>query len=163
MEWPSNIVKDDPTVVFQMSVWAKIVSSIAFLSFNLIFYFYSSPIVFIGCLITSGIAALSTFGIQYRIHEHKVKKYFFKYLHLEVPLYEIKMVEFYSIKKLGQLRINIASPDEDEYRLWLRNGAMIKIPAYYVNKQMTVGEYLCERHRIRKKVTKKMKFITWNP
>lgn len=133
------------------------------IGFNVILYFNMQHTLLVVSVIFSAIMSLIIVGNNYRISDGKLSKHFFNINNLEIEINEIKTVEFYSERKAGYIRINIASPDEDEYRLLFENGEVLKIPSYYMSNRMTVGEFLCKQYKIKKKVTKKIKYIYGNP
>ncbi|NBC69564.1 hypothetical protein [Paenibacillus sacheonensis] len=98
-------------------------------------------------------------GTNYEISDGMLRKRFFAIIRNEINIDDIQTIEIYNELKAGQIRINIASPDEDEYRLIFKSGEVMKIPSYYMNKRTSVGKYLAKKYKIKTKDTKKVKYL----
>lgn len=115
------------------------------MAFHIIFFLYAGQTLFIICTTLFTVLYLFILGNNYRVHGNTLSKFFFNFKNYEIDISEIQIIEFYSVRKVGQIRIKVASPDEDEYRLLLKNGEIVKIPSYYMNGRMTIGEYMYKK------------------
>ncbi len=138
------------------------VSLILLLLFMNLLAFYGAPrLLFLGTSVASGMLILYKFGVTYQIKDDKLSKWVYKMRWFEIEISEIELIEFYRYREMGTIRI--ASRDEDEYRLLLKNREVIRIPHSYMNKKKTVGEYLCKRYKRKKKETKIVVNFLGNP
>ncbi|AHV98794.1 hypothetical protein G5B47_15260 [Paenibacillus sp. 7124] len=148
-----------PIMKFQRSIFAKVFLGVILLIFNAAGIYFAGIKVAAVFLIPSIAALLAIIGNSYLVSNGTVTKYFFGYRLLEIDILEIDLIEFYSVKKFGTIEINIASPEEDEYRLHLKNGKTIKIPSNYTDGRVTIGSYICKKYKVKKKETRKIRYF----
>ncbi|AKG36166.1 hypothetical protein [Paenibacillus durus] len=146
-------------VKFQRSLLVKAFLGVVLSIFNIIWIYFNGTALAIFVSIPSAAVLLVIIGNHYLVSHDTVTKYFFGYRLFEIAIHEIDFIEFCSVKKFGQIEIKVASPEEDYYRLHLKNGKIIKIHSYYTNERITIGDYICKNYKVKKKETKKTKYF----
>ncbi|MEO3947896.1 hypothetical protein [Gorillibacterium sp. CAU 1737] len=140
------------SLVFKCTFFTKVGVILLFVLVNVIVYTGLPRLAFVVASIASGIAILLLFSITYRIQDDKLSKYFFAFKWVEIPIGDIELVEFYSRRDMDA--INVSSREEAKYRLLLKSRNVITFSSSHRHKNKTVGEYLCKRYKIKKRVTK---------
>ncbi|AIQ14303.1 hypothetical protein [Paenibacillus durus] len=96
---------------FQRSIFAKAFLGVILIIFNMVWIYFNGTTLASGVLIPSVAVFLVIMGNSYLVSNDTVTKYFFGYRLFEVDIHEIDFIEFYSVKKFGQIEINVASPE----------------------------------------------------
>ncbi|WP_281886552.1 hypothetical protein [Paenibacillus sp. YYML68] len=151
-------------MIFQRSLFSKILFTAIFIGSTLLLYLFLDQDLVTLVISTIFLTVLTLIiGVNYRVTDNKVSRCFFRITIFEVNINDINYIEFYREDKAGHLRITIASPEEDEYRICFDDESIIVIPSYYLNGSMGIGELLCNKYKTPKKITTRTKYFSGNP